>query len=97
MNEQKNVILNVLLTYDISEKNTEVKNALKQEPFNYREEWALSDKKPQILPETTLWKPSTTSRQALADIQSLISNLNSQNGWNIILERCVTVDFATAA
>lgn len=78
--------MNALLTYDVGEKQKEVKNELLQK--GYRKTWTLENRVC-YLPDTTLWKESTSSSVAIADIKSVTAKLG------VKLTRAVAVDFAT--
>jgi hypothetical protein len=78
------VVGSILISYDVSDKNKEVKDALVA--LGYREFWKNRDN-PKIyhLPNTTLWHESKNSNQGLADMQSVCTNLK------VKLEKAVSV------
>ena len=74
---------NVLISYDVSDKNPEVKAALKA--LNYYDYFTLGTSKVYNLPNTTLWHKSKSSDQAMADMKKVCSDLR------VTLERAVAV------
>lgn len=74
----------ILISYDVSDKNKEVKDALIA--LGYRESWKNTETaKIYHLPNTTLWHQSKSSNQGLADMQSVCTNLK------VKLEKAVSV------
>ena len=86
---------NVLLTYDISQRHSEVKAALKAKGL--RDSWTNENVK-YNLPNTTMWKMGdiVTPTTVLADMNTVIADLNrNQPADKVIrLERCMSVAFA---
>lgn len=75
---------NILISYDVSAKNPEVKEAL--ESMGYEVTWKNSGlPKIYTLPNTTLWHPSKTSSQGLVDMQTVCRSLN------VTLEKAISV------
>lgn len=75
---------NVLLSYAVNAKNTEVKEALLA--LNYLDNFILeANTKVYHLPNTTLWHKTKTSDQAIADISKVCADLN------VTLEKAVAV------
>ncbi len=78
--------MKTLLTYDVGDKQKEVKDELLKKGYSKR----LSlQTKVCNLPNTTVWKDNTTPSTAIADIKSITANLR------VKLTRAVAVDFAT--
>jgi len=78
---------NVLISYDVSAKNPEVKTALKA--LGYHETFKNSeDPKTYSLPDTTLWHPKKSSDQAMADMKKVCADLK------VTLEKAVAVKAA---
>lgn len=77
-------ISNVLISYDVSAKNPEVKAALLA--LDYYDYFTLGDA-PKIyyLPNTTLWHESKSSDQAMADMKKVCADLG------VTLEKAVAV------
>lgn len=65
-------IYNVLITYDIDSKHTEVRKSL-IEDYGF-EEKILGGKGTSYLPNTTLYKKSTTKENALSTLQNVCKN-----------------------
>lgn len=88
----------VLLTYDVSQRHSEVKAALRKKSFY--DYWTDNDVK-YHLPNTTMWKKGDTITEltVLNDMKAVIADLNRGEPSNrtIILERCVSVVFASWA
>lgn len=84
--------MDVLLTYDISTRHTEVKAAMRQK--GYADNWQASSQT-YNMPNTSLWKKNITAATAVADMKQAIQALNvGQNYYSQIrLERCVAVNF----
>lgn len=72
----------VLISYDVSDKNPEVKAALKA--LIYYDAFKIGDKQ-YDLPNTTLWHKSKTSDEAMADMKKVCSDLK------VKLEKAVAV------
>lgn len=65
----------VVLCYDVSDKNTEVKNALKE--MGYSDVWLkLPINKLCDMPDTTVWHSTKTVSGATKDIQEVCNSLN---------------------
>lgn len=74
--------MDVLITYDVSAKQPEVKAGMKAKGYN--DSWNSSSVK-YNLPDTTLWKKDLTGPQdALKDLQSVVASLT-----NVRLERAI--------
>jgi hypothetical protein len=87
--------MNALITYDVSNKQPEVKKGMKD--LDYLDYWTL-DRKTYYLPNTTLWKRDASAATAIADMKKVIFSLNEKiikKDEKIKLERCVAVDFTT--
>lgn len=84
----------VLLTYDVSHRHSEVKDALRKKGL--LDSWTSNSVK-YNLPNTTMWKSgeSVTVTTVLTDMNTVISDLNrGEPSHRIIrLERCITVAF----
>lgn len=82
--------MDAFITYDVSGRQGEVKAAMLAK--GYFDHWTAYDKT-YYLPNTCLWKKNTEQSVALADMQSVIQNLNwNQPFYNQIrLERCIVV------
>ena len=57
----------ILITYDVSDKNKEMKVALKA--LGYMDNWK-SNEQTYYLPNTTMWKKDTTVSQGIEDMQA---------------------------
>ncbi|SEO20376.1 hypothetical protein SAMN05444671_0699 [Flavobacterium sp. CF108] len=74
----------ILISYDVSDKNKEVKDALIA--LGYKESWKnAGNEKIYHLPNTTLWHQSKSSKQGLVDMQSVCTNLK------VKLEKAISV------
>lgn len=74
----------ILISYDVSDKNPEVKAALIG--LGYMKTWKnQSYPNGGTLPNTTLWHKSKTSDQGLRDMQNVCKNLN------VTLEKAISV------
>ncbi|SFD56318.1 hypothetical protein [Flavobacterium phragmitis] len=73
----------VLISYDVSDKNPEVKAALKA--LNYSDSYTLGSSKVYYLPNTTLWHKAKSSDQAMADMKKVCNELR------VTLEKAVAV------
>lgn len=74
--------MDVLITYDVSAKQPEVKAGMKAR--GYSDAWNSSNVK-YSLPDTTLWKKDLVGPQAaLQDLQSVVASLT-----NVRLERAI--------
>lgn len=77
-------ISNVLISYDVSAKNPEVKAALLA--LSYYDHFTLAgSSKVYYLPNTTLWHKAKSSDQAMADMKKVCSTLG------VILEKAIAV------
>lgn len=75
---------NVLISYDIPHSHKPVKDSMKSK--GYRETWSYEgDSKKYSLPNTTLWKPDTSSDTAMSDLKA------SCSAANVSLEKAVSV------
>lgn len=78
-------VAKVLISYDVSAKNPEVKAALIA--LNYYESFTLGNAtKVYYLPNTTLWHKTKSSDQAMADMKKVCSDLK------VTLEKAVSVN-----
>lgn len=73
---------NVLISYDVNSKHSEVKNALLA--LNYYDSFTQNGRN-HNLPNTTLWHKEKSSDQAIADVRRVCSNLY------VTLEKAVAV------
>lgn len=74
----------ILISYDVSAKNPEVKAALLQR--GYRDRWNFTGQtKIYLLPNTTLWHPNKSSDQGFIDMQAVC------NGLAVTLEKAISV------
>lgn len=73
----------VLISYDVNDKNQEVKAALLA--LKYYDRFNLGSSKVYMLPNTTLCHETKSSDQAMADMKKVCSNLR------VTLERAVAV------
>ena len=75
---------NVLISYDINKSYPQVKSDMEKlgylESFRYE-----NDSKIYLLPNTTLWHPTKSSDQAMADLKNVCRN------QSVTLEKAVTV------
>lgn len=83
--------MNTLITYDVSRRQPEVKQALKN--LKYLDYWT-DNNTPYYLPNTTLWKKDIDQEDALREMKTVIARLNQgQPSHNQIeLERCACVN-----
>lgn len=90
------MIKNVLLTYDINIKQTEVKNAMKEKEY-FEEKYSNKSHKTYTLPNTTLWKQANelTTVTVLNDLNKVIEEINRGLAPKdkIILEKAIAVEF----
>lgn len=83
--------MNILITYDVSDRQTEVKQKMLE--TGYYDKWAANEKT-YYLPQSTLWKKDVTDlKTALIDLRKVIENLNlyRTNQPLIELRRCIVV------
>lgn len=82
--------MDVLLIYDISSHSEEVKTELKKR--GYKDFWYLNET---ILnfPDNILSKKAFTIEEPMNEIKLVIENLNKENSWKIVLERCIAVEY----
>ena len=73
----------VLISYDVSAKNPEVKAAL--QALDYYDNFTLGTSKVYYLPNTTLWHKAKSSDQAMADMKRVCAELR------VTLEKAVAV------
>jgi hypothetical protein len=73
---------NVLISYDVNDKNSDVKAALLN--LNYYEAFEQYGKN-YNLPNTTLFHPNKSSDQAMADMRKVCNDLK------VILEKAIAV------
>lgn len=81
-----------MITYDVSKKNTPVKDAMKEK--GYLDYWKANEKT-YYLPNTTLWKKDVSTATALQDLKDVVNAINAKetSPFNKIrLERAVAVD-----
>jgi len=76
--------MNILIAYDVSDKQREMKNELKAK--KYSDAWNDAGKVCN-LPNTTLWKQGTTVQQAKQDM------IDAAKKLGIRLNRAVSVSF----
>jgi len=82
--------MDILITYDLApdfwgvNKNTDVKNEMKS--LGYMESFK-SDGTTYTLPNTTLWKGNTTSKQGKNDL------IKCANKFNVKPERLIALEF----
>lgn len=77
-------VANVLISYDVSAKNSEVKAALIA--LNYHDNFKLgAAPKVYQLPNTTLWHKEKSSDQAMLDMKRVCAELN------VTLEKAIAV------
>lgn len=92
------MIKNILLTYDINIKQTNVKNAMIRKGYS-EEKYSFSSRKTFTLPNTTLLKKEEELRvvTVLNDLQEVIDVLNKGIATKdkIILEKAMAVEFTT--
>lgn len=77
-------IYNVLITYDIDSKHTEVRKSL-IEDYDF-EEKIVGNNGPSFLPNTTLYKKSTTKQNALSTLKSVCKSKGANLKRAISLE-----------
>jgi hypothetical protein len=91
-------MVQVLLTYDISQRHSEVKAALKDKGFH--DSWTV-EKIKYNLPNTTMWKKgdSVTALSVKSDMEMVIADLNRYASFDktIKIERCISVVFSSWA
>lgn len=84
--------MNVLITYDVSQRQSEVKQKMIE--LGYYDRWSAFDKI-YYLPQTTLWKNNVLDlKTALADLRKAIESLNLYRSAQqplIELKRCIVV------
>ena len=80
--------MKTLLTYDVSQKHTEIKSELLTK--GYKKKYTLSSGVECNLPNTTVWKDNTSPTAAIADLTGITDKLR------VRLERAFAVDFDTA-
>ncbi|MFV8369615.1 hypothetical protein [Flavobacterium sp. LB2R40] len=77
-------IMKVLISYDVSAKNPEVKAAMLA--LNYHDRFTLGTaSKVYHLPDTTLWHKAKSSDQAMSDMKKVCAELK------VTLEKAVAV------
>ncbi len=81
----------VLISYDVSSKQIDMKNTLKASPYNYNETMKMDSGTIYNLPSTTLWKANSNSAQAKADMLAAAKYLN------ITLTKAIAVEFSIAS
>jgi hypothetical protein len=65
----------IVLTYDVSDKNEEVKDALKE--LGYSDAWQnLSTHKNYHMPDTTVWHASKEVSQVIKEIKEICDDLD---------------------
>ena len=75
---------NILISYDVNRLHPEVKSAMLQ--LGYLISWRETNNTPvYVLPNTTLWHPSKSSNQGIADIKSVCLRLG------VTLEKAIAV------
>lgn len=78
-------VMKVLISYDVSAKNPEVKAALLA--LNYYDHFTLGNtSKVYQLPDTTLWHKTKSSDQAMSDMKKVCTELK------VTLEKAVAVN-----
>lgn len=75
---------NVLITYDIESKHTEVKNSMKQLGF---QDTVAGQTGTVYLPNTTLWKANATPKEAIDNLRGLC------DGLRVHLQRAIAMPF----
>lgn len=87
----------VLLTYDVSNRQPEVKNAMKDKEYS-EEKYGPSSRKIYKLPNTTLWKEAEelTTGTVIKDLQDVIAVLNKGVATKdiILLQKAMAVEFS---
>ena len=78
--------MDVVVTYDVSAKQSEVKAAMVAR--GYMDRWNSNDGTTYYLPNTTLWKKNIELRNAVQDIAAVAKQ------FSVKLERAVTVPAA---
>ena len=90
------MIKNVLLTYDVSIRQTEVKNGMKGKGY-YDNIKRSTENETYTLPNTTIWKKGEElkTETALKDLQDVIETLNRDviASNKIKLEKAMAVEF----
>lgn len=83
-NKMGKTLGNVLISYDVENNHTQVKNKMLE--LGYKSSWRPfgSDKTYQ-LPNTTLWHKETTSDKAITDLKNVCNELQTK------LEKAVAV------
>lgn len=77
-------VAKVLISYDVSAKNSEVKAALLA--LNYNDDFKLrTAPKVYHLPDTTLWHEAKSSDQAMSDMKKVCADLK------VTLEKAIAV------
>lgn len=66
-------IYNTIITYDVKEKQTEVKEKMISK--GYMTSWTNEKGTKYYLPNTTIWKKDITTDIALADLQAVCTEL----------------------
>lgn len=90
------MVKNVLLTYDINIKQTDVKNAMKEKGYSERIRKS-TEVKTYTLPNTTLWKKAEELKTitVLNELEDVIEILNRGATLKdkIILEKAIATEF----
>lgn len=89
--------MKILITYDVSQRHTEVKQGMLQRGFF--DCWQ-KDNIFYNLPNTTLWHPNLPDAQTAIDIfNEVIAQLNANRHERdiIVVERLIAVDFNSSA
>lgn len=74
----------ILISYDVSDRNPEVKAALLE--LGYQDRWSYTNSnRIYLLPNTTLWHHNKSSDQGLLDMQTVCRNLRVE------LEKAISV------
>jgi len=83
----------ILLTYDVSNRQTEVKNAMKAKGYHDTIKRTTEDKN-HTLPNTTLWKKGEELRtkMVLSDLEKIVQELNN----NVLLSNKIKLEKAMA-
>lgn len=76
---------NVLITYDIEKKHTEVRNSLIQD-YGFEEVIVSDNNVKCYLPNTTLYKKNTTKKSALSTLQDVCKTLGANLKRGISME-----------
>jgi len=82
--------MEVLLIYDVTNHNQEVKTELKK--LGFKDFWYLQET---ILnfPDNILSTTASNTNGPIQDLKGIVEVLNESNAWNIEIIRCISVEY----